>query len=111
MADSKPPVSFLSLPRELRQKIIFDTYDDDVEQKQMGSYIFSTYDLMFMDYDDERGEPGRGSYSTRFFLRLLGAANTWTAALKEVHEEMKEDVDYVVERVGWINLLHNLTEK
>lgn len=111
---AKRPASFLSLPRELRHKIIFNTYDDGANKKQIGQYIgFTMVKLEFM-VDEERfaerlaAKWGYIPYTTGLFPDMVRAIDAWSATLKDVHKDLEEDMEFVAQNLGsveWISFV------
>lgn len=100
---SKPQASFLSLPRELRQQIISDTFDNIHTNNQGGYYNVTVSDLMRWADNDVQYET-IGGY-VNFLESVLGIVRVVRQDLEEVHEELKEDVDYVIGKKPWIAFL------
>ncbi|RDI78854.1 hypothetical protein Vi05172_g11148 [Venturia inaequalis] len=108
---TKQPSSFLSLPHELRQKIILNTYDDGTDTKQIGEYKFSMCGLVHMVHKELfSGDLRRGRYTTVFLPRLVKAVDAWSVVLKDVHPKCEADVGYVVQNLGnvkWIKFVRS----
>ncbi|QDS77765.1 hypothetical protein FKW77_005081 [Venturia effusa] len=107
-AMAKQATSFLSLPRELRQKIIFNTFDYDAERPGMVRITFMDNVMIIMGYEKKIGNGlGRGPYVTNVLPFHVKAVDAWSATLKQVHAEMGEDVDYVFKNSEWLKLVRS----
>lgn len=97
------PTSFLSLPRELRQKIIAETFNANNQISERSTSPTTLIDLAIHCAYFE---------ATRYFdydcADVLEVAETWTATLRKVHLDIVEDVEYVVGKVDWIEKVKGL---
>lgn len=112
--ETSPRTTFLTLPRELRRKIIYEAYY--AFPAAIGIRPASRPEKLVVWARESilRLEPT--SIQARhiisgFCFNLLNPANVLTANLKEVSEEMAEDVDYVVGKLAWIADLKELIEE
>lgn len=59
--------------------------------------------------DNDIHDPVLGGY-VNFLAALLNMVRVLREDLEEVHEQMKEDVDYIVGKTAWIALLEEFEE-
>lgn len=84
----KTPTTFLSLPRELRHKILLLTYD-----------VNDLHDQFHLRY----------SSWNRWYNTNKNYLNKWIVKLKKVHKDMVEDVEFVGR--NWAQSLHDVREE
>ncbi|QDS77768.1 hypothetical protein FKW77_005107 [Venturia effusa] len=113
------PKTFLDLPHELRQKIIFETYESMQCIANRSDTIYQSFFLKVLietSSDEVSGPRLLASHITRHpvfrFVSegFLHQVEEWTSTLKEVHKEISVDVDYVIGKVDWIQTLKEAIE-
>lgn len=95
---TKQPTSFLSLPRELRQQILAETYD-------MEEFVDRFLRILGTSYASNYPYPFAPKHISRECDKVLEGIDEWTRTLKDVHEDMVEDVEYIVGRDKMIQTL------
>ncbi|KAE9962537.1 hypothetical protein BLS_000207 [Venturia inaequalis] len=97
---SRTTTTFLTLPRELRQKIIHEAYNA-LRINCIPSAAPRV--LPFARRMMRAFPPGHGDLDiTRAScIEFLKAIKIFTASLKEAHEDIAEDVEYVIMKLGW----------
>lgn len=89
-----PPARFLGLPRELRQQILAETYKDLHNHPHRRK---SPQETLNWARNKLHNPYARGLVSD-----LLNVADQWTGVLKQVHADIEDDVDYVVDTMECI---------
>lgn len=99
---SKPnKPTLLTLPREIRQKIILEAYNVDASEELLKNFIEM---IRARGVRNILGYPSLMLPRTREML----FADAQTTILKEVHREMVADVEYVTGKLDWIAELRKI---
>ncbi|QDS77769.1 hypothetical protein FKW77_005114 [Venturia effusa] len=110
----KPKTTFLTLPRELRQKIIFEAYSSLKLVYTLGNVPET---LLWARGIIQKYPMSRGiSFSTpsnarSYLIEFLEMIEILTNDLERVHEDIVDDVDYVTEKLKWTEDIEALVEQ
>lgn len=92
VASKQSPKTFLSLPSEIRQSVLFQTYDDPAAY-----------------YHEQWGQYGRKPpwhYDYRLCIRDF---ETWMRDVQKVDERLNEDVDWATQK--WMKIYDDVCER
>lgn len=99
---AKPRLSFLNLPRELRQKIIAETYDIKSLVKRYAApyYHRRVYELVSAWKSRKRIRCTRGTSGYEACQQFVQGVCSWTQTLREVDDRIVEDIEYAKDKFG-----------